>query len=59
MLHLFKQSRHTINDKIPECGIIDYVVDVSDKVFKSDNLSISWNLLREIKMRLGEVYVVG
>jgi hypothetical protein len=41
MLHLFQQSRPTINDKIPECGIIDAVVAVSDKVSKSDNLSIS------------------
>jgi len=48
MLHLFKQSRHTINDKIPECGIINNVVAVSDEVSKSDNLSIFWNLLREI-----------
>jgi hypothetical protein len=36
MLHLFKQSRPTINDKIPECGIIDDVVAVSDEVSKSE-----------------------
>lgn len=32
---------------------------MSDKVSEFDNLSIPWNLLRAIKMRLGEVYVVG